>query len=92
MFGLIVTAALLLAGVMIVLLTRRYQDAERRAAQAESAAALGWGAGYRAATDEINTRRDNESHDSYRKGREVGWNDCVDEYETRQEPQQAHTA
>lgn len=83
MFELIAVPILVIAAVLMIVLARHSQAADARATRAESEAALSWGKGYRAGTDEQNAKLGRESKTSYDKGIESGWNACIDEYETR---------
>jgi hypothetical protein len=92
MFELITLPALLIAGVLILMLAHRWQTEAQARAAAETEAAMAYGKGFRAATDEINAKRDRESTASYDKGFENGWNACVTQFEDVGVPTQARAA
>lgn len=92
LFYAITGVVLIAAAVIGVALIRQAQAAEARAAYAETQAAMAYGQGFRDATDEINTRRDQEAAQSYDKGRVVGWNACVTTYEDQETYNEAAAA
>lgn len=84
MFEAIAGVLLLISAVVVWALTRRLAAAQQDAAAAETKAAMSWGEGFRAATDEVNIRRDREDRASYDKGFEKGWNACIAELQQQE--------
>lgn len=85
LFIALLAIALIFMTVRAIRAEARHRDAERRAAQAERAAASTWGDAYQAGAGEQYLKLEREIKGSYDKGFESGWNTCVTQFEERPE-------